>query len=75
MRATSDYETTFEVLKKLKPDVFLGAHGVFFDLLAKAEKRRTGKGENPFIDPHGYNNYVTRAERNFREALTKQSKR
>ena len=70
----SDYEMTFQVLKSLKPDVFLGAHGVFFDLLGKAEKHRNTKGPNPFIDSQGYKDYVTRAEKAFRESLAKESK-
>ena len=69
----SDYETTFRVLKNLKPDIFLGAHGVFFDLLGKAQKHRTGKRPNPFIDPQGYKDYVTRAEKAFRESLARES--
>ena len=70
----SDYEMTFRVLKTLKPDVFLGAHGVFFDLLGKAEKHRTGKGPNAFIDPQGYREYVIRAEKAFGESLAKERK-
>ena len=69
----SDYEGTFRILRDLKPDVFLGAHGVFFDLLGKAKTHRTGKGPNPFIDPEGYKDYVARAEKAFRESLAKES--
>ena len=70
----SDYEMTFRVLKTLQPDVFLGAHGVFFDLLGKAEKLRSGKEANPFIDPQGYKAYLARAEQSFRESLAKQNR-
>lgn len=65
----ADYETTFETLKKQKPDVFLAAHGVFFDLLGKAAKLRAGASPNPFIDPAGYEKYVVDAEKAFRERL------
>ena len=69
----ADYETTFAVLKKLNPDIFLAAHGSFFDLLGKAEKLRSGARPNPFIDPQGYKDYVTRAEKSFRDILAKES--
>lgn len=65
----ADYETTFVKLKQLKPDVFLAAHGSFFDLLGKAEKVRKGVSPNPFIDQAGYNQYVADAEKTFREKL------
>ncbi len=68
----ADYERTFVVMKKLDADVFLGSHGVFFDLLGKAEKLKAGAGTNPFIDPHGYKDYVTRAEKSFQESLAKE---
>lgn len=70
----ADYERTFLVFKKLKTDVFLGSHGVFFDLLEKAAKVRTGAANNPFIDPQGYKDYVARAEKTFRESLAKESR-
>ena len=65
----ADYETTFRVLTKLKADIFLGAHGAFFDLAGKSVRLRAGANPNPFIDPSGYAEYVTRAERAFREKL------
>lgn len=70
-----DYETTFVKLKSLKPDVFLGAHGVFFDLLGKAEKLRAASNPNPFIDPAGYEKYVAEAEKTFRERLAQENAR
>ncbi len=70
----ADYERTFGVLKGLNADIFLGSHGVFFDLLGKMAKLRTSKPTNPFIDPQGYKDYVARAEKTFRESLAKESK-
>ena len=66
----ADYETTFRVMKNLKADVFLGSHGVFFDLSGKSEKLRTGALQNPFIDPDGYKTYVVEAEKTFRDKLS-----
>lgn len=72
--SVADYERTFVVLRKLKADVFLGAHGAFFDLPGKAAKIRINREPNPFIDPQGYKDYVTRAEKTFRESLAKEKK-
>ena len=69
----ADYETTFTKLKQLKPDVFLAAHGSFFDLLGKAEKLRNGANPNPFIDPVGYAEYVASAEKTFRDQVARES--
>ncbi|HEU5021944.1 MAG TPA: subclass B3 metallo-beta-lactamase, partial [Bryobacteraceae bacterium] len=67
-----DYETTFRVLKSLPCDIFLGAQGDYYGLLAKYPKLRAG-GANPFIDPAGYKAYVAERERAFRAELKKQS--
>jgi metallo-beta-lactamase class B len=66
-----DYEHMFEVLKKLPCDIFLGAHGNYYEMEAKYP--RLGHGENPFIDPEGYKSYVAEREHAFREELKKQS--
>jgi metallo-beta-lactamase class B len=66
-----DYEHMFDVLKSLPCDVFLGAHGDYYDLKAKYPK--LGHGPNPFIDPQGYKSYVAEREHTFREELKKQS--
>ena len=49
----TDYEHTFVVLKGLPCDVFLGAHGAYFDMLAKLERAKAGAGESVWIDPEG----------------------
>ena len=56
-----DYVKTFAVLKSLPCDIFLGAHGAYFGMLAKYEKMKPG-GPNPFIDPEGYRAYVSERE-------------
>lgn len=45
-----DYKRTFRVLKSLPCDVFLGAHGGYYDMTAKYARMKNG-GTNPFIDP------------------------
>jgi len=65
-----DYEKTFRVLKSLRVDYFLGAHGSYFDLESKYPRFKLG--ETVFFDPKGYKNYVDDRERAFRMELTKQ---
>ena len=66
-----DYEKTFKVLKSLPVDLFLGAHGAYFGMKAKYEQMKAGAA-NPFIDPAGYNAYVTEREAAFRKEWEKQ---
>src|SRR5262249_47961402 len=63
--AVDDYRRTFATLKSLPCDVFLGAHGSFFDLAGRM--RRIGKKPNPFIDPAGYKKFVAAMEKSFEE--------
>jgi metallo-beta-lactamase class B len=62
-----DYEKTFTVLKSLHCDIFLGAHGNYYDMEKKYA--RISGGTNPFIDPEGYKNYVSEREQAFRREL------
>lgn len=73
-RIAQDYEQTFRILKALPCDVFLGAHGSYFDMKSKFARMNDG-GVNPFIDPVGYKSYVAERERAFRMELAKQSAR
>lgn len=70
-RIAQDYEHGFIVLELLRCDIFLGAHGSYYDLAAKYPKLAVG-GENPFIDPRGYNAYVADRLAAFQEELNKQ---
>jgi metallo-beta-lactamase class B len=63
-----DFEHTFAALLALPCDVFLGAHGGYFDMLAKL-KRYPQAGPSVFIDPAGYRKFVTDAQQTFRSAL------
>ena len=69
-----DFAKTFEVLKKLPCDVFLGAHGGYYGMVEKYERVKKGAGPNPFIDPDGYRTYVAQKERAFRDTLAAQRK-
>ncbi|MFL6452308.1 MAG: subclass B3 metallo-beta-lactamase [Bryobacteraceae bacterium] len=67
-----DYERTFTVLRSLPCDVFLGAHGDYYNLSEKFPRLKAG-GPNPFIDPAGYRAYVQDREAAFRKELGRQS--
>ncbi len=66
-----DYEHAFAVWKALPCDIFLGAHGSYYDMAAKYPKINAG-GANPFIDPNGYKAYIAERESAFQEELKKQ---
>jgi metallo-beta-lactamase class B len=67
----ADYEKTFRVLKSLPCDIFLGAHGSYFDLETKYARLKAG-ARTAFVDPEGYKKYVAEREQAFRNELAKQ---
>ena len=67
-----DYVKTFAILKTLPVDLFLGAHGAYFNLKDKLPKLNAG-GVNPFIDPDGYKAYLAEREQAFEKELAKQT--
>jgi metallo-beta-lactamase class B len=66
-----DYERMWRVLKTLPCDIFLGAHGGYFDLQEKYPLIKEGAA-NPFVDPEGYKKFVAEKEQEFRTELAKQ---
>lgn len=68
-----DYEKTFRVLKSLPCDIFLGAHGSYYGMLAKYARLKQD-GVQAFVDPQGYKGYVAERERAFEAELAKQTK-
>ncbi|MBE2283059.1 MAG: subclass B3 metallo-beta-lactamase [Prosthecobacter sp.] len=68
----TDYERTFRVLKSLPVDLFLGAHGGYYDMEAKHRLFLVAGGNNPFVDPEGYLRYVNDREAAFRKEWEKQ---
>lgn len=66
-----DFQHTFSELRALPCDVFLGAHGGYFDMLAKL-KRYPQDGPSVFVDPVGYRQFVDDAQGTFRKELSKQ---
>jgi metallo-beta-lactamase class B len=66
-----DYERTFRVLKSLPIDIFLGAHGSYFNLETKYSRMNAG-ARAAFVDPSGYKQYVTDREKAFRTELAQE---
>jgi metallo-beta-lactamase class B len=63
-----DFEHTFAVLRALPCDIYLGAHGEYFDMQAKLARRHD---ESPavWIDPEGYRRVIAEAQAKFEERL------
>jgi metallo-beta-lactamase class B len=66
-----DFERSFAIWKSLSCDVFLGAHGEFYDMESKYDRLeedadKSARRPNPFIDPDGYRKAISEAERRFR---------
>jgi len=70
----ADYEKGFKVLKSLPCDIFLGAHGAYYDLESKYARLKAG-ALTPFIDPEGYKRYVADREQAFQKELARQRAR
>ncbi|HRH96500.1 MAG TPA: subclass B3 metallo-beta-lactamase [Prosthecobacter sp.] len=68
----TDYERTFRFLKAQPVDLFLGAHGGYYDMNAKHARFLVASSANPFIDPEGYHRYVADREKAFLAELAKQ---
>jgi metallo-beta-lactamase class B len=67
-----DFLKTFRLLKSLKADVFLPAHGASGRLVEKARLLEQGASPNPFIDPAGYKAAVEQMEKTFLAEMKKQ---
>jgi metallo-beta-lactamase class B len=68
-----DYARTFRVMKALHCDIFLGAHGVYYDMAAKFAKLKPG-GPNPFVDPDGYRAHIAERELAYLKTLHEQQR-
>jgi len=68
----ADYQHTFATLKGLPCDIFLGAHGMYFDMLAKLGRARSGAGDSVWIDPEGFRSAMTEREQAFATELKRQ---
>ena len=68
---SDDYVRSFAILRKLPCDIFLAAHGGFYDLSGKYAKLGQG-GSNPFLDRAGYLADIDQKEKSFYAELARQ---
>jgi metallo-beta-lactamase class B len=66
-----DFARTFRLLKSLECDVYLGSHGSYYGMKEKLARVKEG-GQNPFVDPQGYKDFVAQREQTFLADLTSQ---
>jgi metallo-beta-lactamase class B len=71
-KIADDYRRTFALLEALPCDIFLGAHGAYFGMLAKLERIKAGAKENVWIDPQGYRAAVAERRQAFEAELKRQ---
>lgn len=69
----ADFDKTFQVLRMLPCDIFLGAHGMYYGMEAKHSRMKDG-APNPFIDPQGYRAYVSEREQAYRRMMAEQKR-
>jgi metallo-beta-lactamase class B len=67
----ADFVKSFTILKNLPCDIFLASHGSFFHFADKHERFISGD-TNAFVDPDGYNRYLSESEMDFRQKLDQQ---
>jgi metallo-beta-lactamase class B len=69
------YAQAFRVLHGLKADVFVAQHGSVFQLEDKARRAALDPRVNPFVDPEGYQRFVTQSELTYLKQLAADRKR
>jgi metallo-beta-lactamase class B len=68
-----DYVKSFKILRALPGEIFIAAHGNFYNMEEKFAK--VGKTQtNPFLDRAGYLAYIDEKERDFHTRLAEQKK-
>jgi metallo-beta-lactamase class B len=70
----TDFAKTFEILKSLPCDVFLGAHGAYYGMVERHKLLKKGEA-HAFVNPEGYKEYVAQKERAFRRELAAQEEK
>jgi metallo-beta-lactamase class B len=66
-----DFARTFSVLQSLPSDIFLGAHGSYFELASKLP-RLEKEGARVFLDAAGYKDFVAQAKEHFESELKRE---
>jgi len=71
----ADFARTFVILRGLPCDIFLGAHGAYFNMEEKLKHAQAGAGESAWIDPKGYHAAVAERQQAFEAELKRQQGR
>ena len=69
----TDFAHTFDVLKSVHCEIFLGAHGSYYGLAEKYGRMKRG-APAAFFDPEGYKRYVIDREEAFKTELARQQR-
>lgn len=67
-----DFRRTFEEMPDYPCDIFLGAHGMYFGMLAKL-KRLPSEGPRVWVDPDGYQALLDKTRRAFEAEVERQA--
>ncbi|WP_263360015.1 subclass B3 metallo-beta-lactamase [Acidicapsa ligni] len=70
-KMAADFAHQFRILKALPCDIFLGAHGSYYDMLAKYARLQAGDAM-AFVDPSGYQGFVAERQKAFEAELARQ---
>jgi metallo-beta-lactamase class B len=68
----ADFARSFVIWRGLPCDVFLGAHGAYFDMEEKLKRVQAGASESVWIDPEGYRAAVAERQQAFEAELKRQ---
>ena len=72
-RIAADFAHSFAVWDSLRPDIFLGGHGLYFGMLAKLA-RMPAEGASVWVDPAGYRAAVAAARTKFEQQVAAQTR-
>ena len=70
----ADFRRQFATLKSLPCDLFLGAHGGYYNMLEKYAQLKASSPTKPFLDPKGYQDYIADRQQAFEAELSRQEK-
>jgi metallo-beta-lactamase class B len=68
----NDFALTFQKVKALPVDVYLGGHGYWFWVEDKLARLRAGESGNPFIDPDGWERALAAFEQRYLDQLARE---
>jgi metallo-beta-lactamase class B len=68
-----DARSSIQRLRAMHADVFLAAHGFWFDLEGKAARQKEG-GPNPFVEPAELGRHLTEMENDLEQGLAAQER-